>query len=490
MIRPASEKTVSKLSANMGNFINDLFPLLRDCMNGYSKLDDIQKAGGIDCNNYNDYKRILEIHSFVLYAIIEVACAFRADFKSGIAIEKRINLKYLVQITSEFFKSVFIIKHNNKTLWNEVASHLSDLSIDVVKYNIEESLVKYKNDYYNKDKDNRGITVHYDFDLAKLYEYLVNISEEKEARRLCDFMAIAQPLNQLITLYSSLIIKCIQADDTLTMPENDAENIIVEKLKEELYPNIGSSLQHFAKLLDKNMHLYCIEEKLPENIISVLKGPDFERLKAIRDYTKIAILLYYIYLDLGTAIRGYLQSDSFIEKRWNIIRVNLIIYEGWKKMYLQQPDNEKSLWEQYIYIPLSSIDNKSIEEELETVKSLLCTYENNAKIEDIRHKLVHIRKGKKNYLPELYEELLKLDPYIELNKSLDFLRLLPRIIKLNMKSMQIASEAESNYNREKLQKPFNLIKSKISESKLSEDKKMELLKTIEDGESKIMSLIK
>ena len=490
MSKPASEITINKLSANLESVINELFPILRNCIKGLSKLEGMQKAGNIDCNNYNDYKRILEINSYVLYVIIEVACAFHADFKSSIAIEKRINLKYIVQIISEFFKVVFIPLRSNKTLWNEVSVHLYSLGLDVAKFNIEESIEKYDNDYFQKDKDNRDITVHYDFDLVKLYEYLVNISEEKEARRLCDFMAITQPLNQLITLYSSLIIKSIQAEDTSILLESNAEDILFKKLKEELYPQIGSSLQHFAKLLDDNMHSYCFVEKLPNNLLSILGNSDLERIKAIHDYGKIAILLHYIYLDLGTAIRGYLQSESYIERRWNIIRINLIIYEGWKKIYLQQSDNEKSLWEQYIYSPLSLIDDKLIKDEVDTINTLLDSYKDNKSIEDIRKSYIHLIDRKKDNLPNLLNDLITLKPYDELNKSLAFLKLLPRIIKLNMKSMQLASEAESTYNKEKLQKPFNLIKTKISESKMSEDNKMKLLRTIEDVESKIMSLIK
>lgn len=490
MSKPASEFTIKELSANMGGIINELFPVLKNCIKGLSKLEDMQKTDSIDSNKYNEYKKILEIHSSVLYVIIEVACAFRADFKSNIAIEKRINLKYVVQIISEFFKAVFIPLRSNKTLWNKVSVHLYSLGLDVTKYNIEESAEKYDSAYFQKDKDNRNITVHYDFDLVKLYEYLVNISEEKEARRLCDFMAIVQPLNKLITLYSSLIIKSIQAEDTSILLESDADDILFEKLKEELYPQLGSSLQHFAKLLDDNMQPYCFIEKLPNNLVSILGNSGIERINAIRDYGKISILLHYIYLDLGATIRGYLQSESYIEKRWNIIRINLIIYEAWKKIYLQHSDNEKSLWEQFIYIPLSLIDDKSINEEADSINSILNSYKEDKNIEYIRNEYVHIKERRKNNLPILFHDLINLKPYDELNKSLVFLKLLPRIIKLNMKSMQIASEAENTYNREKLHEPFNLIKLKISESKMPEINKKNLLRTIEDGENKIISLIK
>ncbi len=491
MSKPASDNTIKQLATNMGCVINDCFPKLINCINGLSKLEEIHQSDGVENNNYYDYKNVLEMHSSVLYTIIEVACSFRADFYSNITIEKRVNLKYIVYITSEFFKSYLNLNKKNESLWNSVSEHISALNIvsinsDITKVN--ENISRYKKLYYDKDKGNRDITVHYDFDLCKLYDYLVNISEGNEAQRLCDFMAIVQPLHNILSFYSSVIVKQVQVENISTLSDSLFDKTLSDNLREKLYPLLGDSLQHFAYCLDKNMHTYSIVEKLPDNIKKTLGNSGLERIIAIRDYTKTAILLHYIYIDLGTTIRGYLQSETYIEKRWILIRINVIIYEGWKKIYKQQPNGDKSLWEQFIYAPLILIEDEAIKEEITTVNFLLDAYKENKQMEEIRHKYIHLREHKKNNLPDLFNEILKLNSYKELNKSLDFLKLLSRIIKLNIKSMQIAVEEENNINRKKLQHPFNLIKSKILESNMPEDKKTELLNTIEDGESKIMSI--
>ncbi len=488
MSKPASEETINNLSDNMGHIIKECFPILRNCINGLSKIKQMLGTGCVDNNTYYNYRKVLELHSCVLYVIIEIACAFRADIHSGITIEKRINLKYIVFIASEFFKAVFVSKNNN-SLWDDVSKHIFSLKIEGMEMNeIQQSIEQYDKQYYSQDKDNRDVSVHYDFDLAKLYDYLVNISEEKEARRLCDFMAIVQPLHNLLNLYSSIIVIQVKAEKALTLSDSVFDATLFDNLKEKLYPLIGDSLQHFAGCLDKNMHTYSIVEKLPDNIIATFDDSCIERIIAIRDYSKTAILLHYIYLDLGSVIRGYLQSESYLEKRWNLIRINLIIYEGWKKIYKPQIGKEKSLWGQYIYNPLIQNDDDAVKEEVKSVNSLLDSYNENKHIENIRHKYIHLMERKKNNLSDLLDELLKLNPYYELNKSLVFLKLLSRIIKLNIKSMHIVSEADSSYNRKKIQEPFNQIKSKILESNMAEDKKIELLNTIEDGKTKIMSL--
>lgn len=428
MSKPASEKLIEELLDNMGYTINECFPILRNCINGLSKLEGIQKADRIDCDTYNDYRNILEIHSYVLYAIIEVICAFRGVFHSNTTIEKRINLKYIVHITYEFFKSIFILKKHNKSLWDNIVTLLSSFNIDTSKYKLEQSIEQYKNLYYDIDKDNRDISVHYDFDLTKLYEHLVNINEEKEARRVCDFMAIVQPLHNMLNLYSSIIVIQVQAEETSILSDSVFDKKLSDKLKDNLDPSISDSLEHFAKCLDQNMQTYSIAEKLPDNITSILGDSGIQKTKDIRDYTKLGILLHYIYLDLGVVIRGYLQSESFIEKRWNIVRINLIIYEGWKKIYLPQTEKEKSLWEQYIHTPLSLNNDESIINELSSVTSLLDSYKEDKRLSSIRHKYTHLRERKKNNLPSLFEELVKLSPYDELKKALVFLSLLSRII--------------------------------------------------------------
>lgn len=488
MSTPASKELIDRLAENMGNIIQDCFPILEECIATLTTINQKIFSEESGRSNYNDYKNILELHASVLYVIIEVSSIFRADFHSDITIERKINLKYIVFITSEFFKATFDSK--NKSLWDKVFTYLSSLNIDAINNgiaNINENIFHYKKSYYDKDKGHRDIAVHYDFELDKLYNYIVNISEEEEAKRLCNFLAIVQPLNKLLIIYSSIIRLQFQTEYSLAPFNTIFEENLYNTLKKTLYSTIGDSLQHFAECLDKDMHTYAIPDKIPQNIKSILDNSGINKIKKTRDFFKLGILLHYIYLDLGTAIRGALQSESDIERRWHIIRLNLIIYEGWKKIYLaDELHKQRPLWEEYIYNPLSISKNDSIKEELNSVDSLLSLYKGKEDIKDIRHQYIHLRERKEFNLLDLFDELLKLNSYSELNKALDFLKLLPRIIKLNKEAMNIVSEIERSNTIRKMQEPFNKIRSKISKSNTSEDKKIELLKIIEDGENKIM----
>lgn len=52
MSKPASEATIKNLYDNMGYNIKGCFPILRNYINGLSKIDQILKMGDTDNNTY------------------------------------------------------------------------------------------------------------------------------------------------------------------------------------------------------------------------------------------------------------------------------------------------------------------------------------------------------------------------------------------------------------------------------------------------------
>mgnify|MGYP006922385180 CR=1 FL=1 len=76
---------------------------------------ELRKTANIP-NIENDIT-VMEIYVLVLYTSIAIATFFRGDFNSEYAAEKRSNLKYLSFVSTEFYKSLFIIKKPN-TLWH------------------------------------------------------------------------------------------------------------------------------------------------------------------------------------------------------------------------------------------------------------------------------------------------------------------------------------------------------------------------------------
>jgi hypothetical protein len=228
-------------------------------------------------------------------------------------------------------------------------------------------------------------------------------------------------------------------------------------------------------------------ENLPKEFLSSLGDDGLAKIKEILDNCKLGILLPFIYLDLGTAIRGYIKSETNIERRWNLIRVNLIIYEGWKKIYLPENADEKSFWRKEIYesIPL---ENNDLKTESDSVEQMLNSYENNNVIKSIRHHYIHLREKRAFNLPFLLDELSKLNEFNELAKVLDFINILPKIYKLSSAVIRIASAKEDNQYKQEFLEPLNKLKQLIGNSNKSEKDKDDFIKLIDNGHDELKKL--
>lgn len=476
MNNPASKTSLDNLSLKMGEIISDQFPILLNSILSYNNL----RIDGNDKETFRIYKDYLELHASTSYVMIEVAATFRADFRSDIAIEKKINLKYLVYITSEFYKATFIT-FKQSCIWERVSTFLSSLHIfdgEIIKIN--NNIHKYKEKYYCSDRNNRNISVHYDFDLNKLYKYVSGISENAEAQQLVAFLDIVQPLNNVLSIFKALLEKDVHCQPEITIPEEQIDLSLFETLKKELYPELAKTIQTFASHIDKNMKTYNIPDNLPKELSSMVNPEDMKRIKEIRDYAILGMLLNYAYIDLSIAIRSFLSSDSDIEKRFNLLRINVIIYEISKKIYIPKDENSLSLWEQYICNFLCENGDEYIKAEINSVKSSIEEFVKDEQIKKIRLKYIHVREKKQFNLPELINITLALKPYDELNKAKNFILLLSRIINLNIKVVNIINEIEHRKIQQEMMEPFNQMKLKISESKMTEDNKKTLTKMIDE----------
>lgn len=138
--------------------------------------------------NIDDDITVMEIYVLVLYTIIAIATFFRGDFNSEYAAEKRLNLKYLSFVSTEFYKSLFIIKKPN-TLWHKLESILSignHASLIEIIDEVNKASSKFQTDYFNSKR--RNISIHYDTDLDVVYRHLCEISEEDEAKHISSFL--------------------------------------------------------------------------------------------------------------------------------------------------------------------------------------------------------------------------------------------------------------------------------------------------------------
>ena len=437
----------------------------------YKKLKEAYELKKINRNpNIENDITVMEIYVLVLYTIIAIATFFRGDFKSKYTAEKRLNLKYLSFVSTEFYKSLFIIKKPN-TLWHKLESFLSignHTSLIEIIDEVNQASSRFRANYFNSKR--RDISIHYDIDLDVVYTHLCEISEEDEAKQISSILAILQPLSLVCSSYLYSIYP--KATMALAIPK---ENIILKKFRKGLYEHIydltASSIQTFAKHLDQNMQSFHMIDR--PKVRELLTEETHSHLSQFRECFKLGILLHYFYLDLGTAVRGYLQAENYYEQQFNVIRINVIIYEGYKKIFLPQNENgqNKSLWDTYIKIPILATKSPEYSEEADKIEQILQGYSQNNNIEDIRHNFSHFKRGNKLPIIDLWDSVTTINPVEELNKALDFLKLLSRIIKLSKPCLEYFAKEEHERNQQNLIAPLEAIfTKKIGSCKTTEEK--------------------
>lgn len=396
---------------------------------------------------------VMEIYVSVLYAQIAIATFFRADFRSSTVVEKRLNLKYLSFVSTEFFKAVFIIGKNN-TLWRKLESALlieNQEKHQKIVDEINEKVAEFRKTYFNSGR--RNIALHYDFDLDKVYQHLCEIDEEYEAKHIISILSILQPLSIVCCNY--LHVAYPEYNLPHAINESDIRKQFRESLLSSIYDRIGSGLQSFAIRLDQNMSTYHLIDK--PIVRDLLSEDSLSQIKEFRNCFNLGVLLHYFYLDLGTAVRGCLISENYYEQQLHALRINVIVYEGFKKIFLPKSNDNSnhSLWGKYVHIPLLALNDTNSITEMKDVELALQDYSNNKTIEDIRHKYSHFRKNNHLYLIDLWDKVLVSEPIIELNKALDFLQLINRIIRLNQISLNYFAQQEQKMEYNKLLAPLD-----------------------------------
>lgn len=430
MHQPISEETKNSLYNTMGNIIQQYTPTL-DCFIQYRKQILTISNQNDSLNNINNF---IELFCSTLYVNIEIATILRADLRTNLVIEKRVNLKYIVSITCEFYKAIFWGKNS---LWTKVKALLASFNEDNINSDIrriEQLLLDYEAKYFNNDKNSRDISIHYDLDVKELYYFLLNISEEQEAQRICDLLTLLETLHKTLTIILTLFNFEKQTHHQSIIQDTKLDQKIIDTFRKHTYDEIGYNIEYFAQNLNKLMRMYSMPEQVSQKLSTTISSKILISSKEYLQRIQMPILLHHFYMDLGVAIRGFITSEHPIERRFNIMRINLIMYEAYLIICQKTTEGQNTLWEickQDIHL---HCNDESLKQEFIEIDDFLTTFSRNIKM--IRHNYVHIKKNGDFYLPRMWDVLTTIPVYVEIEKASKFLNTLNRIIQFSKLAMK------------------------------------------------------
>lgn len=467
--KPASKETIQNLYENMGNNFSLFVPELCNCTTSLKKLN------GIESNDKNEpslNQLLLKLYTFSLIINLDISTFLRADLRSSSSTEKRCNLKYINVILIEGYSYLFGFKRDKRNaLWKivkEAANQTNDEEFINDTNDIQNLANNFKNTYAQQiDRAKRNLSIHYDSNPIKVHTLLSNISEDIETKKINAFLEIIENIMILIKKH----IQKFQIPLTYSFEKSNIN--IWERINHfpdensKLFTKLDGIITHFSKLLDKTVSL-CNLPKAIQNKHNI-DDAFSERLQPLIETVYPGIHILFIYLDLASAIRAYLSSEFYFEKQFNLRRIHIVVYEGFKHLYgFNDNDKEQSFWNKNI----SSIFKKSTNtNQLNTLTQIECdlkTLASDKRINntDLRECVVHYRYKERDNVVKLFQALVKANPLIEMNKSRKLLILLPKLLDINNSSIGF----KYNIEQEKIKTSNQKLISQIDDILLMTEK--------------------
>lgn len=442
--KAASEQSLQLLYKNMGESICMFFPILNNCVNTFNAINQIVPNKISDENTRNKFilwKNLLSLELILLHSNIEIATSLRADFHSTLLNEKRYNLKFINVTTLEGYKYLLSFgKAKNKSVWHEIkklADKSNDQEFKDECISIEKKLECFGNKETNKRL--REVAVHFSKSPIQVYNDLMEISEEKEVKRASAFMAILQSIsifiNKYINKYQLLsYISSLPSDEIFLW---EKINHFVDQ-ENHLYEKMGAAIPIYSKRLEQFVKLYNIPDKVKEHLN--LDKNSINQLNHLLESFQPSIHIVYLYLDIACAVRAYLKSEYYIEKQLNLRRINVIVYEGFKLLYgYTEEEQSESFWNKNISSTIAQSTDSASNILLNNIEVKLRDLSQNSVINnpDLRHLSVHYRDKRINNIPLIFKKLIRLNPILEMDKSLKLLKILPPLFEAMQSAVKI-----------------------------------------------------
>lgn len=480
---PASKESIQSIQImydNMGNNFSLFTPMLCNCVSSLEHLDQVI-INELDKENKAAELKLLEtilkIQTFTLQINLDLSTFLRANYRTNLISEKRFNLKYINILTFEGYNYLFGFKKTKKNaIWaslKKLAEQINDIELISDINNLKKAAQKFE---VLLDKSNRNLAIHYDLDPFKTYANILGIKENDEIKRTNSFLEILENLSIFINKY---IIKF----QTPSLYSKSNLNItILEKINyfsdhgNKILNMLENNIISFSNSLDNVIKLCNKPEKIASNFN--FNSEFSEKFKPLIRSIYPGIHMHFIYLDLACATRAYLSSEYYIEKQINLMRINIIVYEGFNKIYgYNEKEQLQSFWHKSICSVLNDSTDKNIINSLKVVKITLkeLAIDDNINNMQLRNYFVHYRYKNIDYIINRFNELAEANPFVEINKSLKLLKLLPDLMKLNTDSMNVTHQTESvkiqSSNNEMLVKLNDLILKTNNFNMNTEDKK-------------------
>lgn len=417
-----SPETKEKLIKTFSATIEELWPLVLISVSAYESF-----RKDLDSNTFsNDLipkikqaKALHRLNYLTLFTSVDLAVILKAELTTSDNAARRCLLRFANVIIRESVSAFGGFGKTKKQAFKELENAFPSSEDKAIIEQLKKALESYSSlpeDNFGINKEYRDLSVHYDHQSIRAYDYFSSISEETECQRICAFIKILQEdvmpiINKRINLLG-------------VVPVSTKRFVDINKDELPLIDQIG--LLQFSSYEIIQISISLAKMKTQYANINYLKSIDFRLLipyAEMESSLNLQTFLQLINLDVLVMLNACIRSKTFIEKVLLLRRVNVFIYEGVKKLIGYTAEERAiAFWPNYLRYQNSSV-HRDIENQL--IKFAL------EQDDQLRNYSVHYydNSTKQDNIYELINGIFEMSIRTEQHRAHDLLKITKQISK-------------------------------------------------------------
>ena len=365
-------------------------------------LDDLAESQALESAN-EELSKALHLKAISLFAILEITSIAKAMMACNTVYAKRYHNKNLKAYTSECFKMIYNFGNVRKrSVWSKFAAvvdKLGDSSLRQQYVAITSDLILFGDKQI--DEDLRGVTLHYDYDMLKVYDKTVAHKSEADAiQYYLDF----QGLLIRVQTFTDKVIDVMKVGVSIPNYTISCPNLLGTSKLDDINKNnrlkeaVTLSLTKGPEQLD----VLVRTQKGMKSLMSLVQTKSAQlgivdinsflaQMQVPIDLGEIHILQRQIYLDIAAVCEAVYNSVNTFEASLNLRR--LVIHQAAMMDHLYGYNTDQRNVSQWVkigpVIPVHMANEKNVIESF--IQILVPLVDKNK-----RHRFVHLydKKGR------------------------------------------------------------------------------------------------
>lgn len=439
----ATEESIEKLVKSTSLAVNDLYPALKrdivianECKGKVSPLLEL----------------IPEMRMNVKFVLVNLATASNALLSVRNSVEKRLHIINLQADMQECYKLLLGFGDVRRyTTWSKIGRVLHGM-VSERRGELYETLLGLYDAINGKlkkianaslEKDNRDLAYHYDDDLLKVYQNLLDANNEDE---------MIKRLSPLFGLLHCILMFCdqIEAGEKLTgvsLPDVEVQNGI-SFFEQAVFAELLKRNEKFEEALKTILQgdsQIDVEARMQRGLVRIKefaeeKQMDFPEANNMDKMGNTQLLIKIMLVDIATSVHAFIQSGSRPEYAFNLRRLTITIVSTLEKLYGYEENHRGDRLWAYI-VKIIPAEEKTLIEEAREIGNLL-KEQIIVKEKSDRVLYVHPMNKKKNNVQAILSKIESVKPVEALNRAESLLRVTTRVqIFIKVLMDKLAAEA-------------------------------------------------